>query len=45
MIPFTWKGQNQIHEIMPISETFSYVLRTEIFSLEITNTSMLVRSS
>ena len=35
---FTWKGQNQIHFIMPISETWLYVLNNEIFSLEISYT-------
>ena len=35
MIALTWKGQNQIHWIMPISETCSFVLSIEMFSLDI----------
>ena len=41
---FTQKGQNQIHWIMPISQTWSYVLSIEIFSLEISCTYWLACS-
>ena len=37
-IAFTWKVENQIHWTMPISETCSYFLSVEIFSLEISYT-------
>lgn len=34
-IAFTWKTQNQIHWIIPISGTCSFILSIGIFSLEI----------